>query len=71
MNCSTYSSRNRYSRRKEYRYQGNSQGIILHTDFQRNGMLLFFAQTQFSCNKVTNEESTKIVQQNHDNNESA
>lgn len=45
MDSSTDSGRNGYSWSEEDGNKGNSQGIVLHANFQRDGMLLFLTQS--------------------------
>ena len=62
-------SRNRDCRGKEYRYQGNSQGIVLHPNFKGNRMLLLFSKSEQTRNDISQEETTEVVKEDHDDDE--
>ena len=69
MDSGTDSGRNGHGRSKEDRDEGNSQSIVLHADFQCNGVLLFFAQSQFTRNEISDEKTAQIMNEYHENDE--
>ena len=61
VHSSTYSSRDSDGRSEVDGADGKSQGIILHADFQGNGMLLPFAKTELASDEIAKSKTEEIV----------